>query len=509
MRTDEAVRELPDFPQRAMERATSAPRIEGNALNLQFEGPATFDRWIEVIEGAERYVHFENYIVRNDRIGRAFRDVLVSRARAGVEVRVLYDWVGCWATPRRFWEPFREAGVEVRAFNRPALRDPFGIFQRDHRKLVVVDGRVAFVGGFCVGEEWAGTIATREPPWRDTGLEIRGPAAAAAAGAFERTWAQTGAPVPERFRADVATAPPVGDTPVWLIRGEPWRSRVYRATHLVAASVRRRLWITDPYFIAPRAVAESLVAAASDGVDVRILVPGHNNWPVVETVSRGGYRFLLEGGVRIFEWQGSMIHAKTAVADGVWCRVGSSNLNAASLLGNWEIDVAVLDSELAAQLEGLFLADLASAVEIVLPGERPRPVLPPEGHPGERLPEPPRSSLEPRGGFEERLERWSASTGGSAGWRISDLVRAGSALGDALAGHRTLGREGKTLLLTGSIVVLAVAVVAGFLPELFAWSVAFVAGWLGVVGLVRALFASRDGGGASTTNPDPRDDGDR
>lgn len=473
----------------AMERATGAPRIEGNALRLEFEGPATFDAWIEAILAAERHVHFENYILRDDRIGRAFRDALIQKAREGVEVRLLYDWVGCWATPRRFWRPFREAGVEVRAFNRPALRDPFGILQRDHRKLVVVDGVVAFVGGFCVGVEWAGDVRARIAPWRDTGVEVRGPAAAAAARTFERIWAQIGRAVPPRVPADPVGVPPAGETPVWVIEGEPWRSRVYRATQLAAASARDRLWITDPYFLAPRPVSEALAAAARDGVDVRILVPGHNNWPVVGGLSRGGYRFLLEAGVRIFEWQGAMIHAKSAVADGVWSRVGSSNLNAASLLGNWEIDVAVLDGELAAQLEGLFLADLTSSVEIVLPGKSARGAAVGDGERYPDLPPPPRSSLEPEGTLQQRIGRWSA--GGSTGWRITDLVRAGSTLGDALAGRRTLAREGRTVLLTGSVAALAAAALAVAFPRLLAWSVAFVLGWLGIVGVVRALAASR------------------
>ena len=285
-----------------MDRAAGAAVVTGNALRLQFEGQLTFEAWIEAIDGAERFVHFENYIVRDDPVGRAFRDALVAKARQGVPVRVLYDWVGCWATPARYWRGFREAGVEVRAFNRPSLRDPFGVLQRDHRKLVCADGRIAFVGGFCVGTEWAGT--SNEPPWRDTGVEIVGPAAAVAARSFERVWASIGDPVPDGLRASPEDQPNAGDTPVWVIEGVPGRALVYRTIQLVAAYARSRLWITDPYFVAPRPVAEALGAAARDGVDVRILVPAHNNWPWVGSLSRGGYRFLMESGVRLFEWQG-------------------------------------------------------------------------------------------------------------------------------------------------------------------------------------------------------------
>jgi cardiolipin synthase len=473
------------FPLEAMDRATGSPRIDGNALGLQFEGSSTFDRWLEAIDDAERFVHFENYILRDDRVGRAFRDALIAKSRQGVPVRLVYDWVGCWATPRRYWKVFRDAGVEVRAFNRPRLRDPLGVFQRDHRKLVCVDGDVAFVGGFCVGVEWAGD--GDEAPWRDTGVEIRGPAAAAATQAFERVWSEIGDPLPADLHCDPRTMEPAGNTPVWIIQGEPNRSRVYRTLQLVAAHVTSRLWITDPYFVAPRPVSEALSAAAREGVDVRILLPAHNNWPWVGSMSRAGYRFLLESGVRLFEWQGSMIHAKTSVADGIWCRVGSSNLNAASLLGNWEMDVGVLDESLASQLEGLFLADLASSVEIVLPSRPP----PPAAHPrGEYTV--PTTSLDPEGSLPERLERQIRARGaGSTGWRIADFVRASSIFGDALAGHRPLGREDRTILGTVSTVVLVTAVLIAIFPHWAGWALATIMAWIGGTGTVRAFFEKR------------------
>ncbi len=457
-------------------------------MGLQFDGPSTFTAWIEAIQSAKRFVHFENYLLRNDRVGRRFREVLVEKAREGVQVRVLYDWIGSWATPRKYWKPFREAGVEVRAFNRPSVRDPLGVLQRDHRKLVCVDGTVAFAGGFCLGVEWAGT--EEEPPWRDTGLEVRGPAAAHAARAFERIWSEEGDPVPEEVEADPAATPRAGDCSVWLIEGEPWRARVQRTLQFVAASVRRRLWITDPYFVAPRSLADALTAAARQGVDVRILVPANNNWPIVGSLSRGGYRPLLEAGVRLFEWQGPMIHAKTSVADGMWCRVGSSNLNAASLLGNWEIDVGVMDASLAGQLEGLFLADLASSVEIVLPGSRS---VHRSDSAGALVPHEPRSltPLDPEGTLASRLEEMIAGGTGIAPLRMAQLLRAGTAFGGALAGRRTLGREDRTVLGTVSVIVMAVAVVAGLFPVVVGLALAAGLAWIGVVMGVRAIAHSR------------------
>ena len=467
----------------ALERATGSPEIKGNTISLQFDGPVTFEAWMEAIAGAKRYVHFENYIFRSDPVGRAFRDLLLEKARQGVEVRVLYDWVGCWATPRRYWRPFRREGVEVRAFNRPSVRDPYGVFQRDHRKLVVVDGEVAFAGGFCVGQEWAGTAD--EPPWRDTGIEIRGPAVSTASRAFGRIWDVMGEPLPKTF--EEGTTSPVGDTSVWLIEGEPRRSRVLRTLALVAAMVQERLWITDPYFVAPGAVAEAIAEAAQSGVDVRVLVPANNNWPLVGTLSRVGYRFLLEHGVRIFEWQGAMIHAKSSVADGLWCRVGSSNLNAWSLLGNWEIDVGVLDASLAGQLEGIFLADLASSSEIVLPGHRrTSTVVPVEPLPA--LQGLPATPLEPEGRLTDRLEAMMDRDSVLRPWRLAQLVRAGVTFSDALAGHRTLGREDRAILGTVAIIAIFSAAVVGFFPLVFGLALALVLAWLGIVMGFRAVW---------------------
>jgi len=469
-----------------MERATGSVTIRGNRLTLQFEGSLTFESWVEAIESAERFVYFENYVVRNDETGRRFRDALVAKAREGVPVFVVYDWLGCWATPASYWKPMRQAGVEVRAFNRPSLRvgDPLGIIQRDHRKLVVVDGEVAFIGGFCVGNAWAGTET--EVPWRDTGVEIRGPAARAAALTFERLWGEIGEP---SFLAATLPEPDrVGDTPVWIVEGEPGRARIYRTLHLAAVRARQRLWITDAYFVAPRSLSEALASAAGHGVDVRILVPANNNWPWVGSLSRGGYRYLLDAGVRIFEWQGPMMHAKTAVVDRRWCRIGSSNMNLSSLMGNWEIDAVVADEGLASQLEGLFLADLASSVEITLPGT-PRPLryLPTKGeHPA------PRESLDPEGTLPERLEEQLRTLGtGASRLRIAPFLRAGAALGDALAGDRTLGREDRTVLGTSAALILIVAVLSALFPTVVGWIVAVAAGWFGLVTGIRAWVQAR------------------
>lgn len=199
---------------------------------------------------------------------------------------------------------------------------------------------------------------------------------------------------------------------------------------------------------------------------------------------------MLESGVRVFEWQGPMMHAKTSVVDGLWCRVGSSNLNNASLLGNWELDVGVLDAGLGSQLEGLFMADLASSAEIVLPGAKTSPPPLPKPVPVDPTP---KESLDPEGTLPERLEQQirSIGTGRSGRLRIAPFVRAGASLGDALAGNRPLGREDRTMLGTLSVMVLVPAVLAALFPTVAGWAVAITALWFAVILGVRAFLQAR------------------
>ncbi len=471
--------------ERAMLRASDAHQVRGNSARLLVDGPMAFRAWLDAIEAAREWIHLENYILRDDRTGRLFRDALADRARDGVKVRVLHDWLGCWATPKRFWKPMRDAGVRVRAFAPPAVRDPLNLLRRDHRKVVATDGGYASVAGMCIGDEWAGDPQAGVPPWRDTGVEFRGPVAAVIDRAFARTWGIAGRPLPPEEIPDPETAHRVGDVAVRVVEGEPGRSRIYRLSQFINVGVERRLWITDPYFVAPPAMAEALAAAARDGVDVRVIVPAFNNWPVVGGLSRAGYRPLLEAGVRLFEWEGPMIHAKTAVADGVWSRVGSSNMNLASLLGNWEMDVAVLDREFAAEMEELFLRDLESAVEITLttPGARHGQR---ERRKTERLVAEHPADAEKPTRASARAARRRAHRGGSVGRAIGRIARAGSVLGRALVGQRMIGREDSGWVAALGVFLVLLSALGAVFPRIFAWPVALLVFWLGVASLVRA-----------------------
>jgi cardiolipin synthase len=486
-------RTLLRYGERAMVRAADAGQVRGNTARLLIDGPAAFGSWLRAIAAAERWVHLENYIVRDDRTGREFRDLLCEKARQGVPVRLLYDWLGCWATPRRFWKPLREAGVEVRAFAPPSLHDPLAFLRRDHRKVVAVDGDYASVTGMCIGDEWAGDPERGVAPWRDTGVEFRGPVAAVIDRAFARTWAVAGGRLDAGEVPDPERVERPGDVSVRVVEGEPARSRIYRMLQLVAVGVEQRLWITDPYFVLPPSLAEALASAARDGVDVRVIVPAFNNWPVVGGMSRAGYRPLLEAGVRLFEWEGPMIHAKTAVADGVWSRVGSSNMNLASFMGNWEIDVAVLDRGFAAEMEDLFLRDLEASVEITLarPTGDGKPAR--ERRATERLVvEHPGDQAKP-GRLSARERRKKSFRGSNIGRTIGRMARAASVLAGALRGQRMIGREDRGWVVALAVLLVGVSAAGIWAPRVLAWPISFLLFWLAIVSLVRAGTRAKPG----------------
>jgi len=332
------------------------------------------DTMLEMIASAQRTVHFENYIIRNDDTGRRFAAAWAQRARAGVHVRVLYDAFGCLGTRGRYWRELRSNGVDVRPFRPIWTSGPIEAFSRDHRKLLVVDGAEAMTGGLCVGDEWAGDPADGKPSWRDTMVKVCGPAVAALDAAFGRMWARAGRPLSEN---ETSPAPEeCGPTAVRVVEGLPGQSRIYRAVQLLAAAVTERLWITDAYMVAPPPLYAAFVDAARSGVDVRLLLPGTSDIPIIRSFTRTGYRELLHAGARIFEYRGPMLHAKTFVGDHEWARVGSSNLNVSSLLGNYELDLVAEHDGLTATLATQFLHDMAQSREIVLMARR-RLRLPP------------------------------------------------------------------------------------------------------------------------------------
>ncbi len=458
--------ELRALADQAFSRAAGAPLITGNGIALLRNGAENYPAWLEAIEAARERIHFESYIIHDDQEGRRFAEALMAKARAGVRVRLVYDWFGALgAASFRYWRPLRRAGVEVRCFNPPRLGSPFGWMSRDHRKTLTVDGDIAFVSGLCVGRAWVGDAARGIEPWRDTGVAVRGPAVAAVEQAFAAMWALTGPPLPpEDQPAAAGEIPAAGGTALRVVASAPHTAGIYRLDQLIAALARRSIWLTDAYFVGTTPYFEALKAAAEDGVDVRLLVPRAVDVPGMRSLSRAGFRGLLQSGVRIFEWAGPMLHAKTAVADGRWARVGSTNLNITSWMGNWELDVIAEDEDFAERMERMYAVDLEHAAEIVLQeGKRVRPAG-----------EPPK----PR---RMRVAGLSSAGGAAAG-----VARIGNTVGAAMTNRRPLGpAEARLMFLAGVFLLLLIAI--GLLwPWVVAAPVLALAVWVALSLLARS-----------------------
>ena len=260
----------------------------------------------------------------------------------------------------------RDGGVSVRIFNPPNLLRLRQNLIRDHRKLLVVDGETAVTGGLCIGDEWAGRTARNRQPWRDTAVAVDGPAAAVMDRAFDGVWRLTGDGLEESEM--LSEAPERGESAVRVVAGEPGGVRASRATELLLAGAAQRIWLTDAYLVAPPGIYQSLVDAARSGVDVRLLVPGTSDLTHVQSWTRMGYGDMLRAGIKIYEWRGAMLHAKTIVVDGRWVRVGSSNLNLSSLIANYELDIIAEDVTLALGMEAQFRRDTERSAEIRLRG---------------------------------------------------------------------------------------------------------------------------------------------
>lgn len=456
--------------EQAYSRAAGAHRIEGNSVRQLRDAVENYPAWLDAIAAAERYVYFEAYIMRDDVAGRRFADALMAKAREGVSVYLLYDWLGAFRkTPARFWRMLRDGGIEVRRFNPFTLASPLGWVHRDHRKSLVVDGRVGFITGLCVGDEWVGDPSRGIAPWRDTGIEVRGPAVAEIERAFRRVWGMVGPPIPHAAQGTGNThdvIPAAGNVAMRVVASEPWRGKLLRLDDLVAGAARETLWLTDAYFAAMPSYVQSLRAAALDGVDVRLLVPGGTDIPVLRPLSRAGYRPLLEAGVRVFEWNGPMIHAKSAVADGRWARVGSSNLNIASWLGNYELDAVVEDTGFAQAMAQQYVDDLANATEVVLRNGRAARTARPHRAPAHT--------------------RLRARGTGSAGRAVAGAIRLGNTVTAAVTNHRVLEPADARVVAGAGAILVAAAVAVTLWPRLFAIPFAVLSVWFGWALLVRA-----------------------
>lgn len=368
--------------------------VAGNRVSMLNDGPTTFAAYAEAITAAKEHIHLETYIFSDDELGVRFADLLVEKAASGVEVRVLYDGFGSWSSGAALFDRMRRAGIEVREF-RPldsvAALTSGRFNNRDHRKLLIVDGRVAFVGGINISGTYehapssgSGRRADGErvdpldDGWRDSQARIEGPAVPQFQAIFFATWARAGGGQlirAERYFPQLAQRGTALVAAVASEAGGRTAGAMYALYLNAIKHARHKLWVTQAYFTPDKSLREALIAAAKRGVDTRILVPGFSDSNLTLHASRSIYGRLLKASVRIYEHEEAFVHAKTAVIDDVAVVVGSANLDLRSLLHNNEVIAVVIDAAFANGTARSFLEDLEAAKEISLAAWRSRPWL--------------------------------------------------------------------------------------------------------------------------------------
>ena len=336
----------------------------GHRIELHCDGGEAYPRMLEAIRSARRSVLLEMYLFANDATGRRFADALTAAAEAGLDVRLLYDAVGSRTTGNAFFGELRSKGVKVAEFQ-PLARWIAGlaIGRRNHRKLLVVDGRVAFIGGLNISNEYA-SLSDGGLGWRDTLVELEGPCVLDQQKTFLDLWARlrrNDPPLPA-----MPIPPMLGDTRVLTVTSQSLRDRWEIARHYRHAieQARDRVWIASAYFLPSLRFIRSLRAARRRGVDVRVLLPGRTDFAPVLYGMQRLFATLLFAGIRIFEWPGPMMHAKTMVVDGTWSTVGSYNIDRLSGFRNYELIAVVCDAGFGKRMTAMFERDFAASKEI-------------------------------------------------------------------------------------------------------------------------------------------------
>jgi cardiolipin synthase len=352
------------FP--ALEAYASAPIVGGNRVDILLNGEQTFPAQLEAIRSATRTITYAQYFYADGPIAREIAEALAERCRHGVGVNVLLDSFGSIGIPGEYVDQMRDAGCHV-AWFRPLHRLwPGGkSVNRNHRRSLVVDGRIAFTGGSGVSRKWMGNGRIPDH-WRDTDVRIEGPAVNYIQGAFAETWLETTGMVLGGEEYFPAATTPKGQVHVQVVRSSPAGGTfaIYTAFLLALASARESILVTNPYFVLDDKMTEALLDARKRGVRVRVLVPGKIDHNLVRQASRAGFGGLLQAGIEIYEYRSGLLHAKTMVIDGVWATIGSTNLDNVSFAVNDELNAIIYNRAVAQRLAQVFEEDLAHAHRI-------------------------------------------------------------------------------------------------------------------------------------------------
>jgi cardiolipin synthase len=356
----------PEF-ERLVRLIDTGPLHRGDRIEVFHQGARAFASVQEAIEGAREEVLLETYILKDDATGLGLLGVLSRAVARGVKVRVLADAAGSWFTKRRFWQQMDAAGIEARLFH-PIIGRFRDLLLRDHRKIIVIDRRISFTGGMNVGNEYgSGHLELGTAPWRDTHVRLEGSTAWEMAVVFNEGWERAGG---ARLAIPPHTPGAEEGAKTLVLDCRSGRGHAEAAAVLATtfAAARRRLWIANAYFAPQRGVLAGLCAAAQRGVDVRLLLPGESDMPLVRRAGHGSYARLLASGVRIFEYQATVLHAKTLVVDDCLSMIGSSNLDYRSYYFNAECNVLILDEATGRSMAETFEQDLQQAIEITAEG---------------------------------------------------------------------------------------------------------------------------------------------
>ena len=369
-----------------VESVTESPLTKGNKISLLADGPATYAAMFKIIQNAKDHINLESYIFEDDETGRKFADLLLQKRAEGVQVNIIYDSLGSMNTPAAFFQRLQDAGIQVAEFNplNPLnAGEKWSLTHRDHRKIMIADGKVAIIGGINISKVYSSNPLKRKknenPPihWRDTDIQIEGPAVAEFQKLFLDTWMkQKGAKPAERNYFPVTRE--AGNALVRVIGSTPGESnRIPFVVYVSAISfAENSVHMTNSYFIPDDQILKALTDAAGRGVDVKIILPGITDSKLAFYAQRYHYSPLLKSGVKLYEHSTSLLHAKTATIDNVWSTVGSTNMDYLSLLNNDEVNAVVLNQEFAVEMEKMFAGDLVNSRQILWDEWKKRPLLP-------------------------------------------------------------------------------------------------------------------------------------
>ena len=362
-----------------------SPLVLNNKVTLLQDGPATYQAMFAAIRDAKNHINLESYIIDDDEIGRKFSDVLLAKQAAGVQVNLIYDSVGCVNTPKSFFERLSKGGIQVLAFNpiNPFIKRfrPWRVNNRDHRKLLVVDGRIAFVGGINISKDYSSNPFSRRSKkkarktagWRDIDVQIEGPVVAEFQKLFLDTWSrQTGQPLTKLDYFPTLNAQGAEIVRAIGNRADDPQSPIYLTLMSALNHAVHKAHMTIAYFAPDTQLLNAFTAAARRGVDIQVVVPSYSDSTIVFNLGRSYYGQLLDAGVKIYQRRGAVMHAKTMCIDGVWSAVGSTNLDRRSFLHNNEINAIVLGTHFAADMDAMFAEDVAESDAITLAQWRQR-----------------------------------------------------------------------------------------------------------------------------------------